>query len=175
MTTLYRLRDADGGLLYVGIAEHWIGRLSQHRGDKSWWADVARVDVEEFPDRRSALVAEERAIKAEHPVHNVMHNGKLARPRASRHEIYWKCHECGQPIPDGEGYVECPASGDGNWFARHRRCDPAVGVTSYWIAVERIRSRRDLHAWTDHLVKKNWFDEFAWWEMVDASAVGGAA
>lgn len=68
---LYRFYDADERLLYVGISLHAAHRASEHRGDKAWWGDVARMDVEHLADRAEALKAERRAIRNERPVYNI--------------------------------------------------------------------------------------------------------
>jgi predicted GIY-YIG superfamily endonuclease len=74
-TDLYRYYDADGQLLYVGISLSAVARASQHRAEKGWWQDVARMTVEHLPTRQAAEDAERSAIRAEKPVHNVIHNG----------------------------------------------------------------------------------------------------
>lgn len=79
-TALYRHFNADGVLLYVGIATHHVARLQQHAKDAHWSKDIRRVTVEMLPDRWAALSAEEAAIKKEKPRHNVVHNQKY-RPR----------------------------------------------------------------------------------------------
>lgn len=70
MTDLYRHFSKSGQLLYVGISECALGRLADH-ANKTWAQDIARVDIEKFPDRDSAMVAEQRAIISEMPIHNV--------------------------------------------------------------------------------------------------------
>jgi len=80
VTTLYRLYDNAGALLYVGIAEHWPTRMKQHARERAWWEDVAEVRLERHHDRASAQVAEVIAIQAEGPKHNIAH----ARPRRER-------------------------------------------------------------------------------------------
>jgi hypothetical protein len=70
---LYRFRNRDGRLIYVGISLSLPARLGQHRGDKPWWAEVTTVTVEHFPDRASALAAEKEAIRTESPLYNVVH------------------------------------------------------------------------------------------------------
>jgi hypothetical protein len=70
VTTLYRLFDQAGTLLYVGITEHWPARRRSHASAKYWWPEVARTTVEEHPDRDAALLAEARAIRTEQPRHN---------------------------------------------------------------------------------------------------------
>lgn len=72
-TALYRHFDAAGELLYVGISLCAIGRLAQHRMDKQWYQDIARVEVEWLPDRDTALAAEKLAIQTERPRYNVVH------------------------------------------------------------------------------------------------------
>lgn len=77
-TTLYRFYDAKGTLLYVGIAGNPGRRFDQHAkgpGGKPWWSQVVGSTMEHFPDRATAAAAEVRAIVAESPVHNVVHNG----------------------------------------------------------------------------------------------------
>jgi predicted GIY-YIG superfamily endonuclease len=70
MTAVYRLYDAAGQLLYVGVAEDFDMRFRQHSYNKTWWSEVARKDVTWYPDRLSALTEEARAIEVESPVHN---------------------------------------------------------------------------------------------------------
>ncbi|WP_051813489.1 GIY-YIG nuclease family protein [Kitasatospora sp. MBT63] len=74
-TALYRLFDAAGVLLYVGIASHLPRRFEKHAKDKPWWTDVARKEIEWFDGRSAAESAEEFAIVAERP----LHNKKMAR------------------------------------------------------------------------------------------------
>jgi hypothetical protein len=51
-----------------------IHRQHEHAKDKPWFAEVAHINIEEFPDRASALLAEKNAIQLERPLYNVMHN-----------------------------------------------------------------------------------------------------
>lgn len=83
-TTLYRFFDAHEDLLYVGITNNWQMRLGQHRTDKPWFVDVARAALETHPSRQDALDAEERVIKKERPVYNVVHN------QNNRKRVRWK-------------------------------------------------------------------------------------
>ncbi len=75
-TTLYRFFNASGTLLYVGISEAGAMRWSSHRRGKGWWADVASVITEHYPDRPSAAEAEIAAIHTESPKYNIVHNRK---------------------------------------------------------------------------------------------------
>ena len=72
---LYRLRDANGALLYVGVSNDWPTRMKQHQADKPWWSDVLAVELVRMDCSRRQLEAIEKAvIKAEAPIHNVVHN-----------------------------------------------------------------------------------------------------
>ena len=71
---LYRFFDAEGRLLYIGISMNPPYRFGQHADDKPWWAEVARIAMETFPDRSAVLAAERRAIQTEQPLYNVVHN-----------------------------------------------------------------------------------------------------
>jgi len=66
---VYRLRDADGYLLYIGSAYDPDHRCKAHR-DKPWWPDVASRTDEWHESRGYAYAAELDAILAEEPLHN---------------------------------------------------------------------------------------------------------
>lgn len=69
---VYRCFDADGLLLYVGSTTKSVdSRIAAHQRDSSWWPSVAHVRVEEFAHGLAARAAEVRAIRTEHPIHNV--------------------------------------------------------------------------------------------------------
>jgi len=69
-TALYRFFDSEGVLLYVGVTVSVPTRIYQHRYDKPWWADVARVEVTWYETRTLALEAEAEAIRVEAPLYN---------------------------------------------------------------------------------------------------------
>jgi len=69
-TAVYRLYDADGVLLYVGIADGVTARWKHHGNAKEWWPQVARKDATWHATRTGALSAEAHAIATEEPVHN---------------------------------------------------------------------------------------------------------
>ncbi len=77
-TTLYRMFDEGGALLYVGITKDTRKRFSQH-ADKHWFSQVVRVEVETFDSRGAAASAERAAIRDEAPVFN-----RAGRPTAPR-------------------------------------------------------------------------------------------
>jgi hypothetical protein len=70
-TSLYRLHDAQGGLLYVGIAGNPGRRFQEHAGTKPWWGQVRWVHVEHYETRTEAEAAETKAIRTERPRYNV--------------------------------------------------------------------------------------------------------
>lgn len=71
--TLYRFYDAEGRLLYIGIAVDFLSRWRKHR-KRDWWPLVARMDIVSYPNRAAAQSAETRAIKTERPLRNIQHN-----------------------------------------------------------------------------------------------------
>ena len=72
LTTLYRLFDASGRLLYVGItSRNPIDRLRAHSRTRWWWEQAVSVRLEHFHSREEAQAAESAAIKDEHPAYNV--------------------------------------------------------------------------------------------------------
>ncbi|MFD9603287.1 GntR family transcriptional regulator [Streptomyces sp. NPDC059970] len=79
-TALYRLYDADGNLLYVGITNDTQRRFASHRRTKSWWPDVERDETVWLNSLPLAEKAEKDAIAAERPRHNVSANAvKVAK------------------------------------------------------------------------------------------------
>jgi len=74
-TALYRLRDHEGELLYVGITDDLERRWKDHAKDKPWWPEVASKSTEWLPSRSRALTVEAKVIRAERPRYNVHHNG----------------------------------------------------------------------------------------------------
>ena len=67
---VYRMFNAAGVLLYVGISANFGERLKQHRADKAWWSEVEHWTVEDAPSRADALFLEAGAILSEHPLYN---------------------------------------------------------------------------------------------------------
>ena len=75
-TALYRLYAKETGkLLYVGITTNPNTRFKEHAADKPWWTDVDQPNTKIvwYRNRRLAMSAEEKAIKTEGPVFNVVH------------------------------------------------------------------------------------------------------
>lgn len=75
---LYRFYDRSDVLLYVGITVDPGARFKKHGGDKEWWTEVDRINIEHYATRREALDAEKKAIKEEQPLHNKVHNVMVA-------------------------------------------------------------------------------------------------
>jgi predicted GIY-YIG superfamily endonuclease len=95
-TSLYRHFNKAGRLLYVGISHDPFRRFQQH-ADKSWKADVTRVEIEYHESLDHALFAEATAIRDEDPLYN------SRRP---------------MPVhPDDVVRKEKPALKTGNWEA----------------------------------------------------------
>lgn len=73
-THLYRHFDSTGRLLYVGISYNVMKRMKDHSKASHWFTEVSRIEVDLFPCRADAEIAEYRAIKAERPMYNDKHN-----------------------------------------------------------------------------------------------------
>ncbi len=85
-TALYRFYDADDQLLYAGISGRLHVRWREHARDYAtkWWPEVRSNSVEWFLTRPEALRAEREAIRAEEPLHNIMHTPRSRVPRGQR-------------------------------------------------------------------------------------------
>lgn len=71
-TTLYRLYDEGGDLLYVGISTRPLQRVREHSKGQTWWTEVASQTFQHYPTRTEAAAAELAAIKSENPKHNIV-------------------------------------------------------------------------------------------------------
>lgn len=67
---LYRHYDSEGNLLYIGMSLHILARLYQHSTSSNWFENIARIEIQHYPDRASVLKAEKEAIKNEKPRYN---------------------------------------------------------------------------------------------------------
>ncbi|MFH8867145.1 GIY-YIG nuclease family protein [Streptomyces griseus] len=72
-TALYRLYNAEGKLLYIGISQNPDVRWGQHSTTKPWWGDVEERKVEWHETRPLAAAAEVASIEAEQPLWNSNH------------------------------------------------------------------------------------------------------
>ncbi|AEK07532.1 endonuclease [Mycobacterium phage Send513] len=81
--TLYRFRDDEDNLLYVGMTRTFINRMKNHAMDKDWWEDVSYITVEHYPDAESLRQAELHAIATENPLHNQADLPMPAKPLVS--------------------------------------------------------------------------------------------
>ncbi len=127
MTFLYRLFDAHGDLLYIGIAENWANRRANHVSCKPWWPEVADGRVERIPPRPEALEIERQAIWNERPRYNVTHTGDKP-PRA---------HVPRSTLTPGAKQLILRAKADGQ---------PVEEVRA--MLADLIESRRCSHCWT---------------------------
>lgn len=55
---MYRLYDSTGRLLYAGSTTDVKRRMAEHKMSKFWYADVSRVEADEYPSRWRAALAE---------------------------------------------------------------------------------------------------------------------
>lgn len=116
-TALYRLYDAGGVLLYIGVSAHITARWKAHSGSTSWFREVRRQQVTWYPSRAEAMAAETSAIKAERPKWNSKHNpsGPVVLhvpPKRVEHWAPWENAAVGLPPEDRHYWtVDCPFCG----------------------------------------------------------------
>lgn len=102
-TALYRVYDAEGKLLYIGISQNPDVRFGQHSQTKDWWGEVAERKVEWLPTRAEATTAEKMAIQTENPYWNRNHAVRpLGNPEAERlyAEHRWNLEEARAILPE---------------------------------------------------------------------------
>jgi predicted GIY-YIG superfamily endonuclease len=82
---LYRLRAANGDLLYVGITRDFPSRLKQHYADKPWAYEIRSTEQVHIDGTRAQIEAIEKAvIIAEKPRHNKTHNAEVRAQLGAR-------------------------------------------------------------------------------------------
>lgn len=72
---VYRMYDASGRLLYVGLTIRPVPRLKSHGTQSGWFADVHRITWRQHAAGHHLHEAEKRAIADEDPLHNVKRPG----------------------------------------------------------------------------------------------------
>jgi hypothetical protein len=71
---VYRLFNEAGDLLYIGCSHDPKGkRMEHHRADRPWAKEIARVELEWYPNWSPAILAEYFAIVTEEPKYNLKH------------------------------------------------------------------------------------------------------
>ena len=74
---VYRMFDATGRLLYIGVTGNPSRRFKGH-AEKRWYPLTSTITLQWFPTREAAERAEQRAIRSEHPKLNLQ---GMASPR----------------------------------------------------------------------------------------------
>lgn len=62
---VYRLYDADGTLLYIGLTSNPDSRWKDHRKEMLWWREVIAKQLVWYETRRQAAEVERAAIRSE--------------------------------------------------------------------------------------------------------------
>ena len=102
---VYRVFDAHGALLYVGLSRNAFKRISEHKSEhQPWWPDARTFSVTRYADKRSGRYHEALAIGAERPRWNI-------RPETSALASAPHIHR--EPIEPTETFpINCERSGD---------------------------------------------------------------
>jgi predicted GIY-YIG superfamily endonuclease len=162
---LYRLYDASGTLLYIGISKSAIARLPQHLDTQHWANEIRHQHVEpHYVTRRELEQIERDAITAEKPKYNIIHNGKVQR--AAKPNTGFRCEVCRKAA----AYVQ--ADMYENWHAFCKTHDD--GCERYFIEAHRIATPEQVAQWTQHLAEKRWFDHYSWNRLVKSCGPKGA-
>lgn len=124
---LYRFWNDADELLYVGITARPWERWKQHRAEKAWWEEVAKVTIENFATRAEVKAAETVAIKTENPLYNIAERRHVPAPEVVEEEwdghhvlwvsnysstrVYCSCQpidetECADPILGFDAWAE---------------------------------------------------------------------
>lgn len=153
--TLYRMYDADGALLYVGISTNLDRRLGNHEAGKPWWPQVVQITVEHHRNRVLAEIAERNAIVTEKPRWNIIHNLPGVKPHTPTFMALVKVwddmeteRENPQPRPCGycgAGIIGSPSAVriDGKLTTVHAECRRQVLDAQRIVAKDDRRAARE--------------------------------
>lgn len=78
-TSVYRLFNSAGEILYIGCSCKPESRWKAHRTLKTWWPEVASNTVDWYDALQEAEAAERSAILAERPKYNIVYTPLHAR------------------------------------------------------------------------------------------------
>lgn len=77
---VYRIRDKEGSLLYVGCSVNAFKRLKQHKHEyQPWFPLAATVDIEQYQNLATARFIEAQAIAMEAPIWNTAQEASALR------------------------------------------------------------------------------------------------
>lgn len=79
---VYSFFNAEGKALYVGCTTRGASRFGDH-GEKDWFTESTRVEVEHFEDKSDGLNRERDLIRELRPAHNIAHNPNRTIQRLS--------------------------------------------------------------------------------------------
>lgn len=68
---VYYCHDAEGLLLYVGVTSSGIKRFRRHGNERSWWGEIATIQIKHFDTASEALDHERAEIARLRPPHNL--------------------------------------------------------------------------------------------------------
>ena len=102
-TALYRAWNQAGELLYVGIAKEGASRWRGHAAQSDFYPHVAHLTIEWCATRAEARARERRAIEIEHPLWNVVYNGR----RGMSESRSLRCDRCGCWYAEDPRFLWC--------------------------------------------------------------------
>jgi len=95
---MYRHVDADGVLLYIGIATDPDLRREQHAATSKWFRFASRMDVDWYETRGDAEAAERSAIQADLPIFNKTHGGVFRGDRVVDYLVRHSATDLLEPV-----------------------------------------------------------------------------
>jgi len=102
---LYRYFNSQGDLLYVGITGDQLRRQKQHNKNSKWFSLVFSAHFEHFDSLEKVLLAEQKVIKTEKPLHNVIYNNentiKIVKSKRNRKSWKWQGYSI-RELPSGK-------------------------------------------------------------------------
>ncbi|MEU8136504.1 isochorismatase family protein [Streptodolium elevatio] len=146
-TAVYRLYDAEGGLLYVGMTANPEQRFDEHSRYKFWWHLIAKTDLRWFDSRSEAAAVEAEAIRSEQPIYDGTGrikdwtNAKSQRPE----DPFWRplAELLTTQIENGSPPAGTRLPTPRALAREHNVSIASVGTALSWLTYERRAIRRD--------------------------------
>lgn len=166
-TAVYRLMDADGRLLYVGMSNDWPSRFAAHYLEKPWIDEVHHIDITWYGTREQARSAELHAIECEHPRYNIAGRSRdINGPPPKSAAVQF--HEIKSQLAGAEQIIAWFVYSEGKRRDEPRGVVPRTGAPAYDDAIAWLRARGalDFNYFGGDSAELRWAIGRAPWETV---------
>ena len=153
-TAVYRIRDEDGVLIYIGMTNNPAFRWNSHQMIQPWWGEVHSVTFEWHETRDEAAAAEKAAIFAEQPKYNVTYikpsSGRKWRQHPDITPVDWENSDL-EPRDDDENLLNLEGVAEriavNSTTTALNALKRTAGPKGFMIGTNRVFRKGEIRAW----------------------------